>query len=70
MIHTDDFPTPFAWQGKTLKQEHILRYLDRKNPIGRVMQVHYPNDDSVVAVDVYGFSHTFVGWEDGRVTEV
>lgn len=70
MMHTDDFATPFAWQGNTLKQERILRYLDRENPVGRVMQVNFPNEDAVAVVDVYCFSHTFVCWDDGRVTEV
>lgn len=70
MMRQTDFATRMDWIGCTLKHEHILRYLDRENPVGRVMQVTYKNRDAVVAVDCYGMPHTFVCWDDGRVTEV
>ena len=60
-------PTPINWMGNTVQQEHILRYIDRENPVGEIVNVEVFGKRGLTVTDVYGLSHTFICEPDGEV---
>ena len=60
-------PTPIKWMGNTLQQEHILRYIDRENPVGEIMNVEVFGKRGLTVTDAAGISHTFICEPDGEV---
>lgn len=64
------FPTPIRWMGRTLAQEHILRWLDRENPYGAIMLVMDRGPDMLEVADAAMTSHHLRCRPDGTVEEV
>ena len=60
-------PTPFEWIGNTVQQEHILRYLDRENPVGEIIGVEPFGKRGLTVRDIYHLDHTFICDSDGNV---
>lgn len=63
-------PTPIRWMGKTLAQEHILRYLDREDPYGQIMLVMDLGPDMLEVTDARMNGHLLRSFPDGSVAEV
>lgn len=59
--------TPLEWMGNTVQQEHILRYLDRENPVGEIIGVEPFGKRGLTVRDAYCMDHTFLCEPDGRV---
>lgn len=59
--------TPLKWMGQTVEQEHILRYIDRENPVGEIIGMTLFGKRGVTVTDVYCFDHTFICESDGSV---
>ena len=59
--------TPFKWMGNTVQQEHILRYLDRENPVGEIIGVEPFGKRGLTVRDVNHLDHTFICDQDGNV---
>ena len=59
--------TPFKWMGQTVEQEHVLRYIDRENPVGEIIGMTYFGKRGVTVRDVYCMEHTFLCEPDGSV---
>ena len=59
--------TPLKWMEQTVEQEHILRYIDRENPVGEITGVKLFGKRFLTAIDVYGMEHTFICESDGSV---
>ena len=66
-MNATNHPTPFKWMGKTLEQEHVLRYIDRENPVGEIIGMEYFGKRGVTVMDVYCMKHTFICEADGTV---
>lgn len=60
-------PTPLKWMGNTVQQEHILRYIDRENPVGEILNVEVFGKRGLTVTDQSGLSHTFICEPDGEV---
>ena len=63
-------PTPFEWIGNTVQQEHILRYLDRENPVGEIIGVEPFGKRGLTVRDVNCLDHTFICQSDGSVVRL
>ncbi len=63
-------PTPFQWMGNTVQQEHILRYIDRENPVGEIIGVEPFGKRGLTVRDTNHMDHTFVCQPDGTVTRL
>lgn len=63
-------PTPMSWMGKTLEQEHILRYIDRENPFGEILRISAVNSRMLFVTDCHGTDHLMVCKRDGTVKEL
>ena len=59
--------TPFEWMGQTVQQEHVLRYIDRENPVGEIIGVKFFGKRGVTVTDEHCFDHTFICESDGSV---
>ena len=59
--------TFLEWMGQTVEQEHILRYIDRENPVGEIMGIKSFGKRGLTVTDVYCFEHTFLCEPDGSV---
>ena len=60
-------PTPLEWMGKTVEQEHVLRYIDRENPVGEILCVSEFGKRGLTVTDGYGMEHTFLCDPDGSI---
>lgn len=60
-------PTPFKWMGNTVQQEHVLRYIDRENPVGEIVCVQEFGSRGLTLTDTNGLEHTFLCERDGSV---
>lgn len=63
-------PTPLRWMGKTLAQEHIMRWLDREDPYGQIMLVMDLGPDMLEVTDTAMTRHLLRSFPDGSVAEV
>lgn len=63
-------PTPMSWMGKTLEQEHILRYIDRENPYGEILRISAVNARMLLVTDCHCTDHLMVCKLDGMVEEL
>ena len=66
--------TPFKWMGQTVEQEHVLRYIDRENPVGEIIGMKCfgkrgvtVTDVYCTVTDVYCMEQTFICESDGSV---
>lgn len=59
--------TPIEWMGNTVEQEHILRYIDRENPVGEISCVQEFGRRGLTVTDINCMEHTFVCEPDGTV---
>lgn len=59
--------TPIKWMGKNIYQEHILRYLDRENPVGEIVSIAPFGGCGLIVRDAYCVEHYFICQEDGTV---
>ena len=62
-------PTPIKWMGKTIEQEHILRYIDRENPFGEIVRVSNAGPRALIVTDCSCTDHLLVCQPDGEVVE-
>ena len=62
-------PTPMKWMGKTIEQEHILRYIDRENPFGEIIRVSHAGARALIVTDSSCTDHLLVCLADGEVVE-
>lgn len=63
----NNHPTPIKWMGQTIKQNQILRYIDRENPFGDIVAVKPSGPDRLTVTDVYCIDHTLICMGDGNV---
>lgn len=59
--------TPLKWMGNTVQQEHVLRYIDRENPVGEIIGVEPFGKRGLTVRDVNHIDHTFICEPDGSV---
>ncbi len=59
--------TPLKWMGNTVQQEHILRYLDRENPVGEIIGIGPFGKRGLTVRDACCMDHTFICESDGSV---
>lgn len=63
-------PTPLSWMGKTIEQEHILRFIDRENPFGEILCIRSAGARALVVTDCSCTDHLLVcDAETGEVRE-
>ena len=62
--------TPFEWMGNTVQQEHILRYLDRENPVGKVSDLEPFGKRGLIVTDENDLRHAFICQPDGSIARL
>lgn len=62
-------PTPLKWMGKTIEQEHILRFIDRENPFGEILRISSAGARALWVTDSGCTDHLLVCDANGNVRE-
>ena len=63
-------PTPLKWMGRTVEQEHILRWIDRENPFGEILCIQCCGPRELIVTDMSCFEHRLRCRADGLVEAV